>query len=91
MTENRTRGAVIGVTDEGYPIVTEDYGCARWAGSGRGLSVVRECWYCKYADFRKRTDVTFAQSVCRCPENRRTIYPGSENECQKGQGGKHHD
>lgn len=87
MTEHKPRGAVIGVTDEGYPIVTEDYGCPRWVGSGGGLSTVRECWYCKYADFRKRTDVTFSQSVCRCPGNRGAIFPGSENECQERLGG----
>ena len=90
MTENGARGAVIGVTDEGYPIVTEGYVCPHWTGSGRGLSTVRECWYCKYADFRKRMDVTLAQSVCRCPENRSAIFPGSENECYEEQGGKKH-
>ena len=85
MTASAAHGAVIGVTDQGYPIVTEGYSCPRWAGSGQGLSTIRECWYCKYADFRKRTDVTLAQSVCRCPANRGTIYPGSENEVQGGE------
>ena len=27
MSEKEIRGAVIGVTDDGYPIVTEDYSC----------------------------------------------------------------
>lgn len=87
MTERDIRGAMIGVTDEGFPIVTEDYTCPRWEGSGGGLAAVRECWYCRYADFRKRTDVNLAQSVCRCPENRGAVCPGSENEGDKEQGG----
>ena len=90
MTKAGTHSGVIGDTDEGYPIVTEEYSCPHWVGAGRGLSAVRECWYCKYADFRKRTDLTMAQSVCRCPENRRAIMPGSENESQEGQGGQYH-
>lgn len=73
MEAQAVRGAVTGFDDQGRPIVTEDYGCPRWAGSGGGLSVVRECWYCRYADFRKRTDVTLSQSVCRCPENRAAV------------------
>ena len=84
MAEKEAHGAVIGITDEGYPIVTEDHSCPHWVASGPGLSTVRECWYCKYADFRKRTDLTMAQSVCRCPANRGKIYPGSENEVQGG-------
>lgn len=83
MTGHKIRGAVIGITDEGYPIVTEEFGCPHWAGSGRGLASLRECWYCRHADFRKRTDVTLAQSVCRCPENRGRVIPGSENETEE--------
>lgn len=90
MTKSGSHGAVIGITDEGYPIVTEDYGCPHWANSGHGLTNIPECWYCRYADFRKRTDVTLSQSVCRCPENRGSIFPGSENEAQEEQGGNHH-
>ena len=68
---------VVGVTDGGRPIVREDYCCPHWAAGGGGLSAVRECWYCRYADFRKRTDVTLSQSVCRCPFNR----AGGSNVC----------
>ena len=83
MKEEQARGMVVGVTDEGCPIVTEDYSCPCWTGSGRGLSAVRECWYCKYADFRKRTDVTLSVSICRCPVNRAAILRDSENEKQE--------
>lgn len=70
MAEHVPRGSVIGVTDEGYPIVTEDYGCPHFVASSRGLASVRECWYCKYADFRKSTEVHMRSSICRCMENR---------------------
>ena len=33
MAEQAACGAVVGVTDEGYPIVTEDYGCPHWVGA----------------------------------------------------------
>lgn len=80
MTEHKAEAGVIGVTDEGCPIVTEDYCCAHWKGAAEGLSAVHECWYCKYADFRKRVDLTIYRSVCRCPENRAEITRGSGNE-----------
>ena len=44
MVEHEPRGTMIGVTDEGYPIVTEDYCCPHWAGTGGGLASVRECF-----------------------------------------------
>ena len=55
MSEKKIRGAVIGVTDDGYPIVTEDYSCPYFTGTSRSMPAVRECWYCRYADFRKST------------------------------------
>ena len=55
MSEKEIRGAVIGVTDDGYPIVTEDYSCPYFTGTSRSMPAVRECWYCRYADFRKST------------------------------------
>lgn len=70
MAEQAACGAVVGVTDEGYPIVTEDYGCAHWVGAAGGRTALRECWYCKYADFRKSTQLHLSCSICRCMENR---------------------
>lgn len=84
MIGNAVHGAVIGVTDDGYPLVTEGYSCPHWVGSGGGLSPVRECWYCKYADFRKRTDVTLTKSICRCPANWVDILRSSANEGSRG-------
>ena len=69
MAEKELHGEIVGVTDDGYPIVTEGYSCPHWVGTG-GLSTMRECWYCKYADFRKSTQVSIHSSICRCAENR---------------------
>ena len=70
MAEKETRGAVIGGTDDGHLIVTEDHSCPHFTGTSRKMSGVRECWYCKYADFRKSTKVHIRSSICRCMENR---------------------
>ncbi|MFR5011725.1 MAG: hypothetical protein ACLTDI_12600 [Acutalibacteraceae bacterium] len=63
-------GAVIGVTDDGYPIVTEDYSCPYFTGTSRSMPAVRECWYCRHADFRKSTKPDIRSSICRRMENR---------------------
>ena len=34
------------------------------------MPAVRECWYCRYADFRKSTKLHIRSSICRCMENR---------------------
>lgn len=70
MTDRQVHSGVIGVTDDGYPIVTEAHSCPRWAGGRKGRPDVKECWYCKYADFRKSTELKIRKSICRCPENR---------------------
>ncbi|MEG1682670.1 MAG: hypothetical protein RRY95_00980 [Oscillospiraceae bacterium] len=56
-------------TKEGYPIVAPTDICSHWIGqSESSLCPIRECWYCRYADFRRDMDSTY--SPCRCPENR---------------------
>ena len=62
-------GTIVGVTDDGYPIITEGYCCNHWAPA-KGTGRIKECWYCKYADFRKSTELHIQTSVCRCPDNR---------------------
>lgn len=86
--EKQINGSVIGVTDDGYPIVTEDYGCPRWeAAQKKGCT--QECWYCKYADFRKSIQVSIHSSVCRCPENRVDVDSGfRKNETEAAGGAK---
>ena len=51
---------------------------------------MRECWYCKYADFRKSTKVHICSSICRCMENRvDTRFGFMKNE--ERQGGYYND
>ena len=80
MEERKNPGSVIGVTDEGQLIVTEDYLCPRWTACGMSANPIKECWYCKYADFRKSTEVPMCVSICRCPENRVTVLESAKNE-----------
>ena len=61
---------VIGVTDDGYPIVTGGYACPYWQPGASLLFEVRECWYCKHADFRKTARITLQKSICRNPRCR---------------------
>lgn len=71
---------VIGITDEGMPIVLPQHCCEHWAAGKIPMLGIRECWYCRWADFRKTVDVTLAQSVCRCPKNQVIVTPGGKNE-----------
>ena len=56
---------IIGITDDGYPIVTGEYACPYWQAGTEGLCSMRECWYCKFADFRKTSHMTLQKSICR--------------------------
>lgn len=52
------------------PIVKEDGSCQYWEHSGEVCLVsMRECWYCKYSDFRKHGAERKGESVCHRPEN----------------------
>lgn len=54
-----------------FPVVKEDDTCPFWEPAGdASLIPMRECWYCKYSDFRKHVGEHRTQSVCRSPENR---------------------
>lgn len=45
--------------------------CPHWEAVGyTSLTPMRECWYCKFSDFRKETHEHMIYSVCRCPKNR---------------------
>ncbi len=57
--------------DDTYPVVREDETCPHGeCAGGEGLAPMRECWYCKYSDFRKDISEHRTSSVCRCPMNR---------------------
>jgi hypothetical protein len=53
-----------------YPVVREDDTCLYWEYTGgESLALMRECWYCKYSDFRKDISEHRTRSVFRCPAN----------------------
>lgn len=80
---------VIGVTDEGFLIVTHTHHCPHWSPQGADvLCPTRECWYCRWADFRKTTQVRLKYSVCRNPNNQVAVDPGRKNETPSNQGGE---
>lgn len=71
---------IIGFTDDGQPLVTALYSCPLWEEGPQCFSSIRECWYCRYADFRKTNNILLGQSICRCPQNRIVLAPNSKNE-----------
>ena len=53
-----------------FHLVKEDDSCRFWEYSGdASLLPMRECWYCKYSDFRKKHGEHKTLSVCHCPQN----------------------
>ncbi len=57
--------------DSNFPVVKEDDTCPYWESvRDTNLIPMRECWYCKFSDFRKETKEHLTYSVCRCPKNR---------------------
>lgn len=66
----RLSAGILGYTDDGIPIVTPTYNCDFFVGEENCLCFVRECWYCKYADFRKCISATMSQSTCHCCANK---------------------
>ena len=71
---------IIGITDEGMPIVLPQHCCEHWSSGNVPMFGSKECWYCRWADFRKSAEVTLEQSVCRCPENRVGVMWTGKNE-----------
>lgn len=84
----RDTGQVIGLTDDGAPIVLADYNCEHFKAGSHPMLASRTCWYCRYADFRKSTDIFLEQSICRCPENRFRVDDRDKNERNEKQGGE---
>ncbi|MEG2119504.1 MAG: hypothetical protein RRY53_04050 [Pseudoflavonifractor sp.] len=65
-----------GITQDGRPLVTHTFCCPFWiAQNGDGLCPIRECWYCKYADFRRSTKTVLEHSPCNHPCNRVPPHP----------------
>jgi hypothetical protein len=59
-----------GVPEDTCPVVKENYSCQHWeCAADNSLTPMRECWYCKYSDFRKDISEHRTDSVCHCPAN----------------------
>lgn len=71
---------IIEFTEEGYPVVAGEYSCLCWEAGSGGTFEMRECWYCKYADFRKTTQM-MQKIICRCPSF--LLPPGLQGQKQK--------
>lgn len=74
------KDGIVGITDEGQPIVPPGYSCGNFALGAYPLLNQKICWYCRFSDFRKSTDVMLKQSTCRCPQNRQSVKIDGENE-----------
>lgn len=75
------RKDIIGITDGGMPIVLPQHCCEHWSCGGVPMMIgSKECWYCRWADFRKSAEVALEQSICRCPENRVVVMRNGRNE-----------
>ncbi len=71
MDTKNTKQLHKGLSDENFPVVMENDTCPHWEAVGyTSLTPMRECWYCKFSDFRKETHEHMIYSVCRCPKNR---------------------
>jgi hypothetical protein len=74
------REGIVGITDEGQPIVLPGYSCQNFALGAYPLLNQRICWYCRFSDFRKSADVMLKQSVCHCPKNAQGIQADGKDE-----------
>lgn len=71
---------IIGITDEGQPIVLPEHTCQYFTSGVCPTASQPICWYCRWADFRKTTDVILSQSICRCRANRVHVPDAWKNE-----------
>lgn len=57
---------------DGRLIVHEGDTCPYWErGDPPAVISTRECWFCKWADFRENLETHKSESVCRNPANRK--------------------
>lgn len=61
---------VIGVTAAGRPIIKSTGYCAHFERQQSALTGARECWYCKYADFREDTVLQKHYGICKWEQGR---------------------
>lgn len=53
----------------GGKYVTATYVCPYFEADISSVLIMRECWYCKWADFRKDKQTVLEASRCRHPLN----------------------
>ena len=57
---------------DGQPVVGEGDACPLFAPDGSpGVAVMRECWFCRWSDFRENLETHKSESICRNPANRK--------------------
>ena len=64
MTVKKVDG-MIGITADWHPIILPDYVCPYFEADADSTCDVKECWYCRYADFRKSNEIMLENSICR--------------------------
>ncbi|MEG1780964.1 MAG: diguanylate cyclase [Clostridium sp.] len=74
---------IIGITDAGQPIVTSCHRCPHFEEHVALVPTIKECAYCKFADFHKSNDIALKQSICRCPQNQVAINESERNETEQ--------
>ena len=63
---------------DGSLVVEEWDSCPYWeAHPIPGLWTARECWFCKWADFRVDTTIHMHESVCHNARNRKEVTIGT--------------
>lgn len=68
--ESTGNSGIIGITDDGYLIVAPEFSCRYFEQDEKCTSNIKECWYCRYSDFRKSSQIMLENSVCRHPMKR---------------------
>ena len=59
-------------TPDGTIIVSEGDTCPHWErGEPAAVITMRECWFCKWSDFREDLTTHKKESFCRNPLNRK--------------------
>ena len=64
--------------DEGLRVVREDFCCDHWEPDDGALVPMRECWCCKWSNFRTdlKNDEVKNLSVCNYEGNIKTVVNG---------------
>ena len=57
---------------DGQPVVGEGDACPYWQpGEAPAITATRECWFCRWSDFRENLETHKSESLCRNPANKK--------------------